>query len=543
MVQVVVPMAGFGERFRSVGYRIPKPLIRVDGRQMVAHAIAPFPSSAKVFFVCNEDHLADPELGMASTLRRLRPEATIVGIPPHHLGPSHSVAQVLGHLDPSTPTVVNYCDFSSSLDYQALSQAVSEHGSEGIIPCYRGFHPHSLRSTNYAYVKARDGQVEEIREKQPFTSQPTSEYASSGTYFFATASLLTASLDYQFKNDLSVKGEYFVSLAYRYLLEQNLPVRVFPLEHFSQWGTPQDLADYRVWSQGFISLSQSDTMPNHVRGTLLLTMAGEGSRFASQGYKTPKPLLKISGAPMFRHAIETLPATEKTLLITQVEQIDTGRTTFEGAIPPGAKVLELKSTPPGQAASAALGLDQLESETPDLPGPLIISAADGAYSYNREKLLSTLASDNTDVVVWGFRGHPGAKRRPTDYSWISHNLGFIERVMVKEPPENPDEGLIVTSAFAFKHPGMFRDAFHRLQATGVDSSEELSMDNLINHAIDLGLRCVVFEVDHFYCWGTPEELQIFDYWKTYFDSDERHPYRSDTDSLAQCVSKTREHVD
>lgn len=31
-MQIIIPMAGFGERFRRAGYRVPKPLIEVEGR-------------------------------------------------------------------------------------------------------------------------------------------------------------------------------------------------------------------------------------------------------------------------------------------------------------------------------------------------------------------------------------------------------------------------------------------------------------------------------------------------------------------------------
>ena len=31
-MQIIIPMSGFGERFRKVGYEVPKPLIEVEGR-------------------------------------------------------------------------------------------------------------------------------------------------------------------------------------------------------------------------------------------------------------------------------------------------------------------------------------------------------------------------------------------------------------------------------------------------------------------------------------------------------------------------------
>ena len=38
-MNIVVPMSGLGSRFRNIGIEIPKPLIVVEGRHIVEHAV------------------------------------------------------------------------------------------------------------------------------------------------------------------------------------------------------------------------------------------------------------------------------------------------------------------------------------------------------------------------------------------------------------------------------------------------------------------------------------------------------------------------
>ena len=38
-MQIIIPMSGFGERFRSYGYEIPKPLIEVEGLSFINHVV------------------------------------------------------------------------------------------------------------------------------------------------------------------------------------------------------------------------------------------------------------------------------------------------------------------------------------------------------------------------------------------------------------------------------------------------------------------------------------------------------------------------
>ena len=54
-MQIVVPMSGFGERFRKKGYKIPKPLIKVNGKEMILHN--GYVSDEKSFiFICNQEY-------------------------------------------------------------------------------------------------------------------------------------------------------------------------------------------------------------------------------------------------------------------------------------------------------------------------------------------------------------------------------------------------------------------------------------------------------------------------------------------------------
>lgn len=56
--------------------------------------------------------------------------------------------------------------------------------ADGAISAYKGFHPHMLGSTNYAFIREDNQWMLEIKEKEPFTDNRMQEYASDGTYYF-----------------------------------------------------------------------------------------------------------------------------------------------------------------------------------------------------------------------------------------------------------------------------------------------------------------------------------------------------------------------
>ena len=120
-----------------------------------------------------------------------------------------------------------------------------------VLPAYKGFHPHSLGTTNYAYIKESKNLLIDIKEKEPFTKNRMAEYASSGTYYFSSGQLLINSFEEVIKRNLNIKGEFYVSLAYKIIAEQYKNIYVYPIQHFMQWGTPQDLEEYKLWHKIF----------------------------------------------------------------------------------------------------------------------------------------------------------------------------------------------------------------------------------------------------------------------------------------------------
>jgi NDP-sugar pyrophosphorylase family protein len=250
-MQIVIPMSGFGERFRRAGYVVPKPLIEIEGKPVIAHVIDMFPGEQDLIFICNEDHLEDANYHMEDILRQYCPAGRIVAIPPHKLGPIYAVSQVEHLIDPERPVVVNYCDFTCYWDWQHFKLFVAATRCEGAIPAYKGFHPHTLGSTNYAYMRESDGWVQDIQEKQPYTDKRMDEFASSGTYYFASGTIMSAAFRATLEQDLNVGGEYYVSLAYKPLLAAKRAIAVYPLQHFMQWGTPEDVKEYMDWSAAF----------------------------------------------------------------------------------------------------------------------------------------------------------------------------------------------------------------------------------------------------------------------------------------------------
>lgn len=529
-------MSGFGERFRRAGYEIPKPLISLEGKPIVAHVIAMFPGETDFIFVCNQEHLDEPSYRMAETLRHYCPSGQVVGILPHKLGPVHAVQQVAHLIRRDAPVIVNYCDFTCYWDWENFKHFVTDSGCVGAIPAYRGFHPHTLGNTNYAYLREVDGWVQDIQEKQPYTSNRMEEFASSGTYYFQSGAIMLQAFAETKALQRHVGGEYYVSLCYKPLLAANQPVAVYPLQHFMQWGTPEDVSEYQMWSETFHALGTPSAPASAMApsGSVIVPMAGLGQRFANEGYALAKPLISVSGKHMVDQATADLPAAQRHAFVLRSDMpgYDAVRTSLELAYAP-VVIETVDQVTRGQACSALVGLDALEKgfAGQDI-GPVTFGACDNGALYDARTLHALLADERIDVIVWAVRGHVNALRHPTMFGWIDADVddGRIRRISVKESLANPATDPIVIGTFTFRRAGDARRSIAQLIANNRLVNGEFYLDSTINEAIALGLNCHLFEVESFISWGTPNDLKIFEYWQSCFDKWEGHSYKMEADT-------------
>lgn len=539
-VQIVIPMSGFGERFRKAGYTIPKPLIEIEGKPIIAHVTDMFPGETDFLFICNQDHLDETGYRMREILNRCCPTGVVVGIPSHKLGPVYAVARVADLIDSARPVVVNYCDFTCYWDWQHFKRYVADCGCDGAIPAYRGFHPHTLGTTNYAYMREANGWVQDIQEKQPYTDNRMDEYASSGTYYFASGALMRDAFAATQERNLTVGGEFYVSLAYKPLLESGKRIAVYDLQHFMQWGTPEDVAEYCMWSDAFRRLVDPVySKPPRNAGTTLIPMAGLGERFSREGYTSTKPLIPVSGKPMVVQAAEDLPATERQLFVLRrdmpgFDAIDaTLRANFSAAL-----AVVLDGPTDGQARTALLGWQAVPAGA-EANAPLTIAACDNGALYRPERLQQLLDDPSADVIVWVARSYPNAARHPHMYGWVDCAEGDdrVTGVSVKTPLDNPARDPIITGTFTFRRGADFARAVERMISREARINGEYYIDTCIEDAIALGLKVRIFEIDSYLCWGTPNDLRTFEYWQSCFHKWEGHPYRLEKDERipADCL--------
>lgn len=250
-MQIIIPLTGYGSRFKEAGYERLKPFIQVHNKPMIEWVVKMFPGDEKdIIFICREEHLKNLAY-VESELKRIAPKAKIFSIKDwEKKGPVNDILLSKELIKEDEPILISYCDYYMHWDYNLFKREALKRNCDGAVPCYSGFHPHLIPLKNlYASCKVDENEnLIEIREKFSWAEDKKKTRHSPGVYYFKTGAFLKKYCQNLVDEKNKLNGEYYASLPFNYMVEDKLKVWCPDnITHFCQWGTPEDLEEYLFW--------------------------------------------------------------------------------------------------------------------------------------------------------------------------------------------------------------------------------------------------------------------------------------------------------
>ena len=211
--------------------------------------------------------------------------------------------------------------------------------------------------------------------------------------------------------------------------------------------------------------------------TNLITLAGNGARFSIEGFDLPKPLILVKGIPMIFRAVDSLPIADKYVFVCKSDHI--------------------------QACTAEIGI---LNSTIDIDDEILISSCDYGLKWNN-KFYNKLTSD---IIVWSTIHNKSFSSNPNSYSWLSvDSSGNLLKTYVKQKTfKNSYNEHAIVGTFYFKKAKYFLEGLEQIYKNNITSNGEFYIDNIFNSITDLDVK--IFDVDEYYCWGTPKDLKDYE---------------------------------
>lgn len=241
---VIVPCAGFGQRFKDAGYTDDKPLIKVAGKRLIDWVLDCVPKEwrNRLVFIVREDQvrlideLSDLDDGSRTKI------ITLAG---PTQGAACSVLAAAVGLPPDEPVLVLNSDQYFQLDIngqreaegeglEILSRYAIDANWDGFILTFPGTGP----AWSYAVTNGSNRVVHVIEKKQ------VSPHATVGAYWWRKAGDLVRSICAMIAVGEKTNREFYLCPSFNFMPLSDKNVQIVPVEEFHGLGTPEQVQKF-----------------------------------------------------------------------------------------------------------------------------------------------------------------------------------------------------------------------------------------------------------------------------------------------------------
>lgn len=235
-MKAVMPVAGLGSRFATVGITKPKPLIQVGNKPMVRWAAdsIPFVNDDDFIFIVRQAHVDEYQID--DQLREIFSSSIDIHVIDYLTeGPACTARLAEKYVEPEESVIIT--DSDHYFENEAFCDLIQNEtvDVDGAIPVFES----EEEGLSYSVVN-EEKQITEIKEKDRI-----SKFANIGSYYFDQFGDFIRALDNMKSEKRKVNNEYYVAPAYNELIAEGGTVVARECSKVWSLGTPEDLERFQ----------------------------------------------------------------------------------------------------------------------------------------------------------------------------------------------------------------------------------------------------------------------------------------------------------
>lgn len=236
-INIVIPMAGAGSRFRNAGYKKSKPFIEFSGKPMIINVINNLRIPNAYFILIVRKRQLQEE-GIVVKKFEKENGVKIICIEEMTEGTLCTVLYARKFIDNETPLLIANSDQIVDVDIGDFIQDCISRNLDGSILTFYD----RLKDPKWSFVQLDQNRlVKQTREKKAI-----SNLATVGIYFFSKGYFfINSAIDMIARNE-RVNNEFYVCPVYNYMIRDGQKIGTYTIkeECMHGVGTPEDLEKY-----------------------------------------------------------------------------------------------------------------------------------------------------------------------------------------------------------------------------------------------------------------------------------------------------------
>lgn len=486
-MNILIPIAAEDTFFPAEEFRFPKPLVEVAGKPMIQRTAENLRAiGGRMIFVARAHDIR--HFSLDNVLRLIGgPDTVIVPLRYPTQGAACSCLMAIEHIDNDEPLIISNGDQVIEADLAGIVESLRRDRVDAGVITFPSVHP------RWSYVRSDErGQVLEAAEKRVISRR-----AVAGVYYFARGRDFVRAATAMIRQGGSVNGAYYVAPCLNQLILEGRTVGAVCIaaDRYHSFYSPQKLREYELTHARRLTMAEDRAL------TVVIPMAGAGSRFAVAGYDRPKPFIDVAGKTMIERVLDNLavPGARYVLMARRehLEQEPETVARLKRAYPVTFLPVE------GLTEGAACTVLQAGEAIPD-NAPLMIANCDQLVDFDVAAFVNDCLDRELAGSILCFRD---AARDPK-WSFARTNAhGLVEEVREKVPVSD----LATVGIYLFRRGRDFVAWAMDMIARNDRTNNEFYVCPIYNYGIARRSPVGVYEIpaDAMHGLGTPEDLRAY----------------------------------
>jgi NDP-sugar pyrophosphorylase family protein len=250
----LLPLAGRGSRFVKKDYNVPKPLINVSNKPMIVQAVNCIPKSTYFTFICLKEHIENYNLKQELNKNYNNPNLVIIDKVTEGQACTCELGLNSTNFDLEQSIFISACDNGVYYDVDKYQKLVDDDSVDVIVWSFRN-NPASKNNPNmYAWMDVDENDnIKSISCKKFIDGvhDIKKSHVIIGTMFFRKAKYFIEGLQKNYKENYRTNNEFYVDDVINQNIKEGLNVKVFEVDNYICWGTPDDYETYKYWQDFF----------------------------------------------------------------------------------------------------------------------------------------------------------------------------------------------------------------------------------------------------------------------------------------------------
>lgn len=236
----IIPMAGLGTRFSQEGYLLPKPLIPVSGKPMIARVVERLPESENIVFIIRQEY--KDIYAIDTLIQTLYPRAHI-RIDPDPKGQASTCMIAIQELSDDEEVFIAPCDSSQLYNKERFNTLRSRDDVDAIFWSFTHDELLTKKPNAWGWFKLENDNetILDMSVKIPVSDTPFNDHAVTANFYFKRAADFKSAYAKMHESKHTIGREYYIDAMPIFLRALGKKSIIFDVDLYVSWGKPEDL--------------------------------------------------------------------------------------------------------------------------------------------------------------------------------------------------------------------------------------------------------------------------------------------------------------